>query len=63
MLPGDVVTMVGGQSIATVTELLGRVSGLKPGVSTDFGVSRRGQTLVLKITPGLRPKPKPVGIR
>lgn len=63
MLPGDVVTTVGGQAVATVTELLGRVSGLKPGVSTDFVVSRRGQTLNLKITPGMRPKPKPVANR
>lgn len=63
MVPGDVVQAVAGHPVATVTELLGQVAILKPGVTAEFAINRKGQNLVLKITPGLRPKPTVRGNR
>ena len=56
--PGDVITEVGGKSVATVSELLTSVAGLKPGAPTPFKVQRRDDTSEVTVTPGKRPKPK-----
>ena len=55
--PGDVITDVGGQPIANVSELLTSVAGLKPGTATEFKLRRRDSALTLTVTTGLRPKP------
>ena len=57
--PGDVITQVGGLQVNNVAELLTSVAALKPGVASEFSVSRRDETLKLAVTPGTRPKPKP----
>jgi len=41
-----------------VTQLLALVSSLKPGTEANFVVQRKEATLKLKLTPGIRPKPK-----
>ncbi len=56
--PGDVITEVAGNKIANVPELLTTVAGLKPGAAAPFRLQRRDETLELKVTPGLRPKPQ-----
>ena len=58
--PGDVIVAIGGKSVANVTQLLAAVSGLKPGTATQFAIQRKNKTLNMDVTPGLRPKPKPV---
>ncbi|MFM8610099.1 MAG: trypsin-like peptidase domain-containing protein [Burkholderiaceae bacterium] len=55
--PGDVVTAVAGEPVGNVTELLARVAALKPGSATDLRVLRAGETVTLKVTPGVRPRP------
>lgn len=56
--PGDVITAVGAQSVSNVPELLSSVAALKPGTEASFAVQRQDQSLDLKITPGVRPKPR-----
>ena len=56
--PGDVITAVGDRPVANVAELLSSVAGLKPGKETRFGVQRQDQQLDIKVTPGVRPKPR-----
>ena len=56
--PGDVITAVAGQPVTNVAGLLGLVASLKPGVASQFGVQRRDEKLELKVSPGVRPKPK-----
>ena len=56
--PGDVITAVAGQSVTNVAGLLGLVASLKPGVASQFAVQRRDEKLEVKVTPGVRPKPK-----
>lgn len=55
--PGDVITEVAGQPVATVSELLTSVSALKPGSPAKFSVQRQQDTTVTEITPTVRPKP------
>jgi len=58
--PGDVILEVAGKSISSVSELLSGVAALKPQEQAQFKVMRRDDSLDLKVTPGLRPKPKAV---
>jgi len=58
MKPGDVIEKVADKPIADVTQLLAAVAALKPGTPAAFAIRRKNQTLVLQITPGLRPRPK-----
>jgi serine protease DegQ len=56
--PGDVIVEVAGKPIGTVSELLTSVAGLKPGSQSQFKLQRRGETLLVNVTPGKRP-PRP----
>ena len=58
--PGDVITAVAGKNVASVSELLSNVAALKPGVATRFSVMRRDEKLDIELTPGLRPRPRPI---
>ncbi len=55
--PGDIITSVSGQPVATVAELLTRVAALKPGTASKFSLLRREEKVDLEVTPGVRPKP------
>ena len=57
--PGDVIQRVGEKNVNNVSELLAGVAGLRPGVPANFNVLRRGEALELRVTPGVRPRPKP----
>jgi serine protease DegQ len=54
--PGDVIVEVAGKQIATVSELLTSVAGLKPGEATKFRLQRRDDGVDVNVTPGKRPK-------
>jgi S1-C subfamily serine protease len=56
--PGDVILDVAGKQVSSVSELLSSVAALKPQEQAQFKVMRRDDALELKVTPGLRPKPK-----
>ena len=56
--PGDVITAVGGQAVGNVTELLGAVAALKPGVAASLSVQRAGKTTDISVTPAKRQRPK-----
>lgn len=56
--PGDVIVSIAGKPVPDVTQLLSLVSSLKPGTEASFVVQRKDETLKLKLTPGVRPKPK-----
>jgi serine protease DegQ len=56
--PGDIITSVSGQPVATVPELLSRVAALKPGTASKFNVLRRDEKLELDVTPAVRAKPR-----
>jgi len=56
--PGDVIVSIAGKPVRDVTQLLSLVSALKPGVEAAFVVQRKTEQLPLKVTPGVRPKPK-----
>ncbi len=58
--PGDVIVDVAGKDIGNVQELLSSVAALKPGEPADFKVQRRDQSIEVRVTPGLRPRPRPV---
>ncbi|MFY8104598.1 MAG: trypsin-like peptidase domain-containing protein [Ramlibacter sp.] len=58
--PGDVITEVGGKSIANVSELLSSVASLKPGTAADFKLQRKDASVTVSVTAGLRPKPQAV---
>ena len=58
--PGDVIVEVGGKQIAAVSELLSQVAALKPGMAAGVRLQRRDENVELKVTPGVRPKPKSV---
>jgi Do/DeqQ family serine protease len=58
--PGDVIVSIGGKPVKDVTQLLSLVSGLKPGTAVAFAISRKSQTLDLQVSPGVRPRPKPM---
>ncbi|MDO9405106.1 MAG: trypsin-like peptidase domain-containing protein [Polaromonas sp.] len=55
--PGDVVTAVEGNKVASVTELLTAVAGLKPGIAAPLTVLRGNDELQIAITPGKRQRP------
>lgn len=54
--PGDVIVEVAGKPIATVSELLTNVAGLKPGAGTEFKLQRRDDSVTVNVTPGKRPR-------
>ncbi len=54
--PGDIITSVSGQSVATVPELLSRVAALKPGTASKFSLIRRNDKVEVDVTPDVRPK-------
>jgi len=56
--PGDVITAVNGKAVGNVTELLGAVAALKPGVAAPLSVQRAGKTSEVSVTPGKRQPPK-----
>jgi serine protease DegQ len=58
--PGDVIVRIGERKIADVSELLSVVAGLKPGSPAHFTLERKGKSLELELTPGVRPRPKAV---
>jgi serine protease DegQ len=58
--PGDVIVAVVDKPIANVSELLSSVAALTPGTPAQFTVMRGNDRLQLKVTPGLRPKPRTV---
>ena len=58
--PGDVIQRVGEKNVNNVSELLSGVAALRPGEPSKFSVLRRGEPLELRVTPGVRPKPKPL---
>jgi Do/DeqQ family serine protease len=57
--PGDVIDSIEGKAVTDVSQLLSLVAALKPGAPVTFKISRKNQTLDLKVTPGVRPKPRP----
>ena len=56
--PGDVVVAVNGKAVANVTELLGAVAALKPGVAAPLTVLRKDSKTDIAVTPGKRQRPK-----
>ena len=56
--PGDVITAVNGKAVGNVTELLGAVAALKPGVAAPLSVQRAGKTSDISVTPAKRQRPK-----
>jgi S1-C subfamily serine protease len=56
--PGDVIVEVGGKQTSGVSELLSQVAALKPGTAAGVRLQRRDETVELKVTPGVRPKPR-----
>ena len=56
--PGDVITAVNGKAVGNVTELLGAVAALKPGVAAPLSVQRAGKTTDITVTPAKRQRPK-----
>lgn len=58
IVPGDVITDVGGKPVRTVTELLSTVAALKPGVQAPLGVLRKDKKTEIAVVPGTRQRPK-----
>ncbi|MGC1176221.1 trypsin-like peptidase domain-containing protein [Polaromonas sp.] len=58
ILPGDVITDVGGKPVRTVTELLSTVAALKPGAQAPLGVLRKDKKTEITVVPGTRQRPK-----
>lgn len=56
--PGDVITAVNGKAVGNVTELLGAVAALKPGVAAPLSVQREGKTTEISVSPAKRQLPK-----
>ena len=56
--PGDVVVAVNGKAVGTVTELLGAVAALKPGVAAPLTVLRKDKKTDIAVTPDKRQRPK-----
>jgi serine protease DegQ len=61
--PGDLIDSIEGKAVTDVSQLLSLVAALKPGTPVTFKVSRKNQVLELKVTPGVRPKPRPAAQR
>lgn len=58
--PGDVIVAVAGKPVSTVPELLSQVAALKPGTEAAFSVQRKADTVELRVTPGVRPRQRPM---
>ena len=56
--PGDVIVEVGDKPVNNVSELLTNVAALKPGAPTPFRLQRRGESVQVSVSPGLRPRPQ-----
>jgi serine protease DegQ len=56
--PGDVITAVNGKAVGNVTELLGAVAALKPGVAAPLSVQRADKNTQISVTPAKRQRPK-----
>ena len=52
--PGDVITAVNGKAVGNVTELLGAVAALKPGVAAPLTVLRQNTKTDIAVTPSKR---------
>ncbi len=61
--PGDVITVVAGKDVGSVSELLSNVAALKPSTPAKFTVRRADKTLQLDVSPGVRPRPKVQPVR
>ena len=57
LMPGDVITAVNGKGVASVSQLLTAVAGLKPGTSAPLSVLRKNGASELAVTPGKRERP------
>ena len=57
--PGDVITAVGDKAVSNVSELLGAVAGLKPGIAAPFIVLRKDKKTTVAVTPSIRRRVKP----
>lgn len=55
ILPGDIITHVGGQRVRNSNELLRAVTGLDPGVRTRFDLRRGGASRTVHVQTGVRP--------
>ena len=58
--PGDVITAVDGKAVSNVSELLGAVAGLKPGIAAPLTVVRKDTNTTIAVTPGTRRSLKPL---
>ncbi len=58
--PGDVILKIAGQPVSDVAQLLASVAALKPGAPARFSMERKNQPLELDVTPGVRPRPRPI---
>ena len=56
--PGDVITAVNGKAVGNVTELLGAVAALKPGVAAPLSVQRAGKSSEVSVSPAKRQQAK-----
>ena len=56
--PGDIITAVAGKTVTNVTELLGAVAELKPGIAAPLTVLRKDSKTEIAVTPGKRLRPK-----
>jgi len=55
--PGDVITAVNGKGVASVSQLLTAVAGLKPGTPAPLTVLRKSGSTEMAVTPGKRERP------
>ena len=46
---------VAGQGVSDVPDMLSTVAALKPGEAATLSVLRKGKTLELQVSPGVRP--------
>ena len=56
--PGDVIVGIAGKPVSSVTQLLGAVSALKPGIVAEFALERKNKSVTVEVTPGVRPRPR-----
>jgi serine protease DegQ len=55
VIPGDVITAIDEQPVASVADLLGLVSELTPGTSSQLKIWRDGKAQLISIRPAARP--------
>jgi serine protease Do len=55
ILVGDVITSLNGDAITDSSQLLHRLSGIRPGLLVDLGVMRNGSEQSLAVTLGKAP--------